>query len=64
MGGYQNYGPFLGTLKIRCRIINRDPKRDHKFDSHPCRAFPNEIPVRDSGSWASGDRIFWDDNRF
>ena len=38
---------------------NRDPKRDHKFDNHPCRAFPNEIPVRDSGSWASGDRIFW-----
>ena len=21
MGGYQNYGPFLGTLNIRCRII-------------------------------------------
>ena len=21
VGGYQNYGPFLGTLKKRCRII-------------------------------------------
>ena len=21
MGGYQNYGPFLGTPNIRCRII-------------------------------------------
>ena len=21
MGGCQNYGPFLGTLSIRCRII-------------------------------------------
>ena len=21
MGGCQNYGPFLGTLNIRCRII-------------------------------------------
>ena len=21
MGGRQNYGPFLGTLKIRCRVI-------------------------------------------
>ena len=21
MGDYQNYGPFLGTLNIRCRII-------------------------------------------
>ena len=20
MGGFQNYGPFLGTLNIRCRI--------------------------------------------
>ena len=21
MGGWQNYGPFLGTLNMRCRII-------------------------------------------
>ena len=32
MGGCQNYGPFLGTLNIRGRII---PKRDHNFDNHP-----------------------------
>ena len=29
------YGPFLGTLNNRCRIINnKDPKRDHNFDNH------------------------------
>ena len=26
MGGCQNYGPFLDTLNIRCRIIIRTPK--------------------------------------
>ena len=30
VGGCQNYGPFLGTLNIRC------PERDHNFDNHPC----------------------------
>ena len=30
MGGCQNYGAFLSTLIIRCRI-----KRDHNFDNHP-----------------------------
>ena len=37
MGGCQNYAPFLGFFFL-CRIIlNRDPKRDHNFDNHPCR---------------------------
>ena len=27
MGGYQNYGPFLGTLNSRCRIIIGTQKR-------------------------------------
>ena len=27
MGGYQNYGPFLGTLNIRGRIIIGTQKR-------------------------------------
>ena len=31
MGGCQNYGPCLGPLNTRCRIIPRDPKRDHEF---------------------------------
>ena len=31
-GGCQNYGPFLGTLNIRCRIIIGIQKRDHNFD--------------------------------
>ena len=26
MGGCQNYGPFLGTLNIRCRILTRIQK--------------------------------------
>ena len=26
MGGCKNYGPFLGTLNIRCRIIIGIPK--------------------------------------
>ena len=26
MGGCQNYGPFLGTLNIRCRTIIRTQK--------------------------------------
>ena len=26
MGGCQNYGPLLGTLNSRCRIIIRTPK--------------------------------------
>ena len=34
MGGFQNYGPFLGILNIRCRIIVGTPKRDHNFDNH------------------------------
>ena len=35
MGVCQNYGPFLGTLNIRCRIIIGIQKRDHNFDNHP-----------------------------
>ena len=35
MGGCQNYGPFLSTLNIRCRIIIGTQKRDHNFDNHP-----------------------------
>ena len=35
MGGCQNYGPFLGTLNIRCRIIIGIQKRDDNFDNHP-----------------------------
>ena len=34
LGGCQNYGPFLGTLNIRCRIIIRDPKKHRNFDNH------------------------------
>ena len=35
LGSCQNYGPFLGTLNNRCRIIKGTPKRDHNFDNHP-----------------------------
>ena len=33
MGGCQNYGPFLGILSIRCRIIIGIQKRDSNFDN-------------------------------
>ena len=35
MGSCNNYGPFLGTLNNRCRIIIGTPKREHNFDNHP-----------------------------
>ena len=35
MGGCQNYGPFLGSLNTRCRIIIGTQKRDHNLDNHP-----------------------------
>ena len=45
MGGCQkcqNYGPFLGTLNTRCRIIIGTPKkRDQNFDNHPYGIFMN-----------------------
>ena len=34
MGDCQNYGPFLGPLNW-APYYNRDPKRDHNFDSPP-----------------------------
>ena len=38
MGGWQNYGPFSGTLNIRGRIIIGTQKgTDHNFDNHPYR---------------------------
>ena len=48
MGGYQNYGPFLGPLKTMCRIILRKQKGAiiltathipywHDRTGHPCR---------------------------
>ena len=35
MGGCQNYGPFMGTLNIRCRIILSTPKRDPILENYP-----------------------------
>ena len=35
MGGCQNYGPVLGALNIRCRIVIGIQKRDHTFDNNP-----------------------------
>ena len=43
MGGCQNYGPFLGTLNIRCRIIIGIQKRTHYFDNHPYNPILNPI---------------------
>ena len=38
MGGGQNYGLFLGTLHIRCRIIIGIQKGIINFDNHPYAA--------------------------
>ena len=50
MGGCQNYGPFLGILNIRGRIIIGTPKRDHNFDNHPYKGRDNinawRLPVQ------------------
>ena len=35
MGGCQNYGPFFGTLCIRCRILIVGVQTGHNFDNHP-----------------------------
>ena len=47
MAGCQNYGPFWGTLNIRCRIIIGIQKRHHNFDNHPCRVH---------GLWEMGEK--------
>ena len=49
MGGCQNYGPFLGTPNIRCRIIIGIQKRDHNFDNHP---YPKPLSL--NGVWGLG----------
>ena len=36
VGGCQNYGPFLGTLLIKCRIILGIQKGTIIFDNHEC----------------------------
>ena len=51
MGGCQNYDPFLGTLNIRCRICNKDPKRDPNIDNHPMD-FGIEFGIPDDGTSA------------
>ena len=35
MGGFANYGPFVGTLNIRGRIIIGIQKGTINFDNHP-----------------------------
>ena len=42
MRGCQNYGPFLGALNIRCRIIIGIQKKDHLFDDHPYRVLGSQ----------------------
>ena len=44
MGGCQNYGPFLGTLNNRCRIIIGTQKGGHIFDNYPHRSEDLEDP--------------------
>ena len=44
MGGCQNYGPFLGTLNIRCRIIIGIEKRTIILTATHIYEATNEIP--------------------
>ena len=45
MGGCHSYGPFLGTLNIRCRIIIGIQKRDHCFNHHPYNEAESKLKV-------------------
>ena len=36
IGDIYHISPFLGTLNMVPYYNNRDPKRDHNFDKHPC----------------------------
>ena len=46
MGGWQNYGPFLGTLNIRCRIIIETQKGTIILTSTPCIEGVPERPLK------------------
>ena len=50
MGGCQKYGPFLGTLNIRCRIIVGTQKRDPNIDNHPYSVW--DLRPYDERTWA------------
>ena len=39
MGGCENYGPFWGTLNIRCRNIIRTQKGNPNSNDHPSSKF-------------------------
>ena len=42
-GSCQNFGPFLGSLKIRCRITLRTQKKTYDFDGHAYRQAPTSL---------------------
>ena len=46
----------MGTLNTRCRKYNRDPKRDHNFDNHPCMSKASAAAI--SANRALGHRAF------
>ena len=44
VGGCQNYDPFFDNYpKYSVPYYNRDPKRDHNFDNHPCMPYYNVV---------------------
>ena len=49
MGGCQNYGPFLGTLNIRCRIIIRIQKWDHNLTIYMTSTISPEPGITEHG---------------
>ena len=56
MGSCQNYGPFLGTLNNRFRIMIGTQKGVNHFDNHPhhfCPALTLGPPTYSNDSWHS-----------
>ena len=59
MGGYQNYDPFMGTLRIRCLIIIWIPKgtiilTTTHTSSAPGAARSQGTPVKGLKRWHEG----------
>ena len=53
MGGCQNYGPFLGTLKIRCRTIIGQKGTIVLTTTH----LPTALNPRFFGIWGGGGGV-------
>ena len=63
MGGSQNYGPLLGTLNIKCRIIIGTQKGTIILTTTHVRSFKSQVSERmlkyQVADWLSVLRIPW-----